>query len=366
MKTFLLLGSGELGKEFAISAKRMGHRVIACDSYDNAPAMQVADLKYVFNMLNSERLLDVIKKTNPDFIIPEIEAIRTEALIEVENDGKYVVPNARAVNLTMNRDHIRDRANELGLKTAKYNYATTENEIKTQIKNIGFPCILKPVMSSSGKGQAIINNFGEIRESWMYATKNMRGDRKKVIIEEFIDFEYEITLLTIKQKNRETIFCDPIGHIQVKGDYEESWQPHVLNDELKIKAQNMSRVITNDLGGVGLFGVEFFIRKNEVIFSELSPRPHDTGMVTMYTQNLNEFDLHLRAVLGLPIPNIKLFRSGYSFVIKADKDMKKSSYRLEGIQEALALEDVDIRIFGKPYAYANRSNPNTKTASRNS
>ncbi len=355
MKKILLLGSGELGKEFTISAKRMGFRVIACDSYANAPAMQVSDENMVFNMLDGEQLKNNILKADPDIIVPEVEAIRTKVLLDLENTGKLVVPSAKAVDFTMNRDQIRDLAKYLGLSTAKYFYAESKLDIENKIEICGFPCIIKPVMSSSGKGQKIIYNFNQISESWTYATNNMRGDRKKVIIEEFINFDSEITLLTVKQFDAATVFCMPIGHIQKDGDYQESWQPHNISTSLLNKAKFMAKVITDNLGGYGLYGVEFFIRGEEVIFSELSPRPHDTGMVTMFTQNLSQFDLHLRALMHLPIPNIKLIRPGNSIVIKADNNIEKASkYVIEGLEQALNLKDVDIRIFGKPTAYPNR------------
>ncbi len=355
MKKILLLGSGELGKEFVISAKRIGCEVIACDKYPNAPAMQVADKSVVFDMLDGKKLLKIVEKLKPDFIVPEIEAIRTEELFNIENQGITVVPSAKAVNLTMNRDSIRDRANRLNIKTAKYEYAHNLHELNAGIKIIGIPCIVKPVMSSSGKGQTLVNDFKEVSLAWDNATKNMRGDRIKVIIEEFIEFDSEITLLTIRQKKLKTLFCSPIGHKQVNGDYVESWQPEKIEPRLLKKAQDISKKITEDLGGEGLFGVEFFIKKEDVIFSELSPRPHDTGMVTMYTQNLSEFDLHVRAILGYPIYNISILRKGYSTVIKADTSEKNEfEYKFAGIEEALKLGDIDIRLFGKLKAWSSR------------
>ena len=355
MKKILLLGSGELGKEFTISAKRLGCEVIACDKYANAPAMQVADSSVVFDMLDAKKLANLVDEVKPDFIVPEIEAIRTEELFNIENKGITVVPSARAVNLTMNRDAIRDRAIELGIKTAKYKYAHSLDELEQAIKTIGFPCIVKPVMSSSGKGQTLIKAQEEVPLAWENATKNMRGDRVKVIIEEFINFISEITLLTIRQSNSSTIFCPPIGHKQEQGDYIESWQPENINQDLLAKAKNISEKITKDLGGNGLFGVEFFITTDDIIFSELSPRPHDTGMVTMYTQNLSEFDLHARAILSYPINNILMLRQGYSTVIKANGfEDKNFDYKFSGIEKALELDDVDIRLFGKPKAWNNR------------
>ena len=355
MKKILLLGSGELGKEFTISAKRLGCEVIACDKYANAPAMQVADNSVVFDMLDAKKLANLVEEVKPDFIVPEIEAIRTEELFNIENKGITVVPSARAVNLTMNRDAIRDRAIELGIKTAKYKYAHSLDELEQAIKTIGFPCIVKPVMSSSGKGQTLIKAQEEVPLAWENATKNMRGDRVKVIIEEFINFISEITLLTIRQSNSSTIFCPPIGHKQEQGDYIESWQPENINQDLLSKAKNISEKITKDLGGNGLFGVEFFITTEDIIFSELSPRPHDTGMVTMYTQNLSEFDLHARAILSYPINSVLMLRKGYSTVIKANGfEDKNFDYKFSGIEKALELDDVDIRLFGKPKAWNNR------------
>ena len=355
MKKILLLGSGELGKEFTISAKRMGCDVIACDSYPNAPAMQLADSYKVFDMLDARKLKKIVQETKPDFIVPEIEAIRTEELLSLEEQGFKVVPSAKAVNLTMNRDAIRNRATSLGIKTAKYKYASNVEELSDASKKIGFPCIVKPVMSSSGKGQTKLNSDNDIEIAWQEASKSMRGDRGKVIVEEFISFNSEITLLTVKQKHGETIFCPPIGHIQSEGDYIESWQPCDINETLLNRARDISKVITDDLGGYGIFGVEFFVLDNDVIFSELSPRPHDTRMVTMFTQNLNEFDLHLRALLNLPIPNILLLRKGYSTVIKAGNDIPKNScFEIKGLEKALLLNNVDIRIFGKQKAWSGR------------
>ncbi len=355
MKKILLLGSGELGKEFAISAQRLGCDIIACDSYPNAPAMQVADCFKVFDMLDPNKLKDAVKEFNPDFIVPEIEAIRTQELLKLEEQGFNIVPSARAVNLTMNRDEIRNRATALGIRTAKYEYASNIKELIAATQKIGFPCIVKPVMSSSGKGQTKLYGENNVENAWDEAARNMRGDRAKVIVEEFIVFNSEITLLTVKQKKGETLFCSPIGHTQSEGDYIESWQPFDINEDLLNQAQNISKVITDDLGGYGIFGVEFFVLENEVIFSELSPRPHDTGMVTMFTQNLNEFDLHLRALLELPIPNILLLRKGYSTVIKAGDDMPKNSkYEIKGLEKALLINNVDVRIFGKSKAWPGR------------
>ncbi len=355
MKKILLLGSGELGKEFVISAQRLGCTVIACDKYENAPAMQVADAAKVFDMLDKNKLRKTVEEIKPDYIVPEIEAIRTEELINLEKKGYSVIPSARAVNVTMNRDSIRDRATQLGIKTAKYKYAINKKELDLAIQEVGLPCIIKPVMSSSGKGQAVIKNSQDSDFAWDFANKNMRGDRAKVIVEEIIKFKSEITLLAVKQKKSKTVFCPPIGHNQEKGDYKESWQPARISEKLLKKAEKISRVITNDLGGNGIFGVEFFVLKNDVIFSELSPRPHDTGMVTLFTQNLSEFDLHLRAILELPVPNITLLRKGFTSVIKTQSQEKKPfQYEIKGLEKALKINNVDIRLFGKPLAWDGR------------
>ncbi|MHC5727222.1 MAG: formate-dependent phosphoribosylglycinamide formyltransferase, partial [Nostoc sp.] len=302
----MLLGSGELGKEFAIAAQRLGNYVIAVDRYANAPAMQVADAYEVISMLSPDDLEAVVTKHQPNIIIPEIEAIRTEKLIEFEQRGITVIPTAAATNYTMNRDRIRELAHqELGIRTAKYGYATTLEELIAVSNKIGFPNVVKPVMSSSGKGQSVVQNKSEVEKAGNYAISNSRGDSQKVIVEEFINFEIEITLLTIKQWNAPTIFCSPIGHRQERGDYQESWQPALISEDKILKAQEIAIKVTDALGGAGIFGVEFFITQDEVIFSELSPRPHDTGMVTLISQNLNEFELHLRAILDLPIPHIE-------------------------------------------------------------
>jgi len=346
----LLLGSGELGREFAISAKRYGCYVIACDSYAHAPAMQVADEAEVFSMLDAEALRSAIEKHTPDLIVPEIEAIRTEVLQEFEDRGFTVVPSARAASLTMNRDRIRDlAANELGLRTSKYRYAESLEEVRAAVAHTGLPCVIKPVMSSSGKGQSTVRSLEELERAWDYAVANMRGDRKKVIVEEFIAFEYEITLLTIRSREGVS-YCEPIGHRQERGDYQESWQPTPMTAKLLTDAQEMARKVVDNLGGHGIFGVEFFVTKDEVIFSELSPRPHDTGLVTLLSQNLSEFDLHARAVLGLPIPHIRLNGPTASAVILADREAERFS--IEGLGDALALgsdrNEVEVRIFGKP------------------
>ena len=355
MKKILLLGSGELGKEFVIAAKRAGQYVIACDRYDNAPAMQVADEREVFSMLDGDALDAAVKKHHPDIIVPEIEAIRVEKLFEYENQGIQVVPSARAVNFTMNRRAIRDLASRvLGLRTAKYFYAKTYDEFKEAADEIGFPCVVKPLMSSSGHGQSYVHNDGELEAAFRNAMEGSRGDVKEVIIEEFIDFDSEFTLLTVTQKNGDTLFCPPIGHVQKAGDYRESWQPYKISDEALAKAQEMAAAVTKALTGAGIWGVEFFLTKQgEVIFSELSPRPHDTGMVTLgHTTNLSEFELHFRAVMGLPIAGIHLEHAGASAVVLSPVESNTPlDYNLE---EALKQDHTRIRIFGKPEAHVGR------------
>jgi phosphoribosylglycinamide formyltransferase 2 len=349
MKKILLLGSGELGKELAISLKRIGCSVIACDAYENAPAMQVSDKNEVFNMLDKEKLSELINKHKPDYIVPEVEAIETNVLIDAEQNGYNVIPSAKAVNLTMNRDRIRDRAKHLGLKTANFAYAETEEELILEANKIGTKVAVKPVMSSSGKGQSYANSEDELKLSWKFALEGMRGNRKRVIVEEFIDFEYEITLLTILEKSRQVTFCNPIGHFQKRGDYQYSWQPANCSQDVIRKAQDAAKKMVLDLGGSGIFGVEFFIdKKGEVIFSELSPRPHDTGMVTMFTQNFSQFDIHARVLLGMPLPEIKLNQPGASHVILAEENAS-GNYVIDGIEEALKDKNVDYRIFGKPF-----------------
>ena len=355
MKKILLLGSGELGKEFVIAAKRAGQYVIACDRYDNAPAMQVADEREVFSMLDGDALEAVVKKHQPDIIVPEIEAIRTERLFQFEEQGIQVVPSARAVNYTMNRRAIRDLASkELGLRTAKYFYAKTFDEFKKAADEIGFPCVVKPLMSSSGHGQSYVHNDDELEQAFREAMEGSRGDVKEVIIEEFIDFDSEFTLLTVTQKNAPTIFCPPIGHVQKGGDYRESWQPYKISDAAQKTAQHMADQVTKALTGYGIWGVEFFLTKQgEVIFSELSPRPHDTGMVTLgHTTNLSEFELHFRAVMGLPIAGIHLEHAGASAVILSPVESQEPlDYHVD---EALTEDRTRIRIFGKPEAHFGR------------
>jgi len=346
----LLLGSGELGREFVISAKRLGAHVVACDAYAGAPAMQVADEFEVFSMLDGAALGAAIDKHKPDFIVPEVEAIRTEVLKDYEDRGQNVVPSARATIMTMNRDRIREvAASELGLPTSKYLYAETLEEMRDAVAKVGIPCVVKPVMSSSGKGQSTVKAAGDIDTAWNYAVAGMRGDRKRVIVEAFIAFDYEITLLTIRTREG-VIFCDPIGHRQERGDYQESWQPTAMAPAAVIEAQRQAKAVVDNLGGYGLFGVEFFVKGEEVIFSELSPRPHDTGMVTLISQNLTEFDLHARAILGLPIPSITQHGASASAVVLADRD--STDFVVEGVAEALrtatADVDIDVRIFNKP------------------
>ncbi len=347
MRKIMLLGAGELGKEFVISAQRLGLETIAVDRYAGAPAMQVADHFEVIDMLDSNELEKVVGKHQPDIIVPEIEAIRTEKLMEFESQGIQVVPTAKATFLTMNRDAIRDvAAQKLKLKTAKFLYAESLKDLIEASKKIGFPNVVKPVMSSSGKGQSVVKKSSEVEAAWNYAISGMRGDKVKVIVEEFIPFESEITLLTIKQKKGPTLFVNPIGHRQERGDYQESWMPAKISSAQLKKAQAMAKKITDYLGGSGLFGVEFFLTKKDIYFSELSPRPHDTGMVTLISQDLTEFDLHLRAILGLPIPQISYWGPAASAVILAKQDSEK--FQITGIEKALAVKEVDVRIFGKP------------------
>lgn len=349
-KTILLLGSGELGKEFTIAVKRYGHRVIAVDSYDGAPTMQVTNEREVIDMLSGDDLDRIVAKHKPDIIVPEIEAIRTERFYDYEKQGIEVIPSARAANFTMNRKAIRDLASkELGLKTARYEYAKTIEEFRDALAKIGIPCVVKPLVSSSGKGQSYIRNANEIEHAWEIAMTKSRAKVNEVIVEEFISFDSEITLLTVTQRNGETLFCPPIGHRQERGDYMESWQPAEISAKHLAEAQRMTGAVTKSLTGFGIWGVEFFLsNKDGVYFSELSPRPHDTGMVTMSgSQNFTEFDLHARAVLGLPIPAIILERTGASAVILApDESPKEPSY--EGLDQALSVPGIEIRIFGKP------------------
>jgi len=346
----LLLGSGELGREFVISAKRLGARVIACDSYAGAPAMQVADEAEVFSMLDAAALSAAIDKHKPDFVVPEVEAIRTEVLKDFEDKGQKIVPSARATMMTMNRDRIRDvAATELGLPTSKYMYAESLDEMRAAVAKVGIPCVVKPVMSSSGKGQSTVKTDADVEKSWEYAVSGMRGDRKRVIVEAFVAFDYEITLLTIRTRDG-VVFCEPIGHRQERGDYQESWQPTAMSAKALKSAQDQAKAVVDNLGGYGLFGVEFFVVGDDVIFSELSPRPHDTGMVTLISQNLTEFDLHARAILGLPIPSITQHGASASAVVLADRVAE--DFTITGLDAALRPSapgtDVDVRVFGKP------------------
>lgn len=359
MKKILLLGSGELGKEFVIAAQRLGQYVIACDSYAGAPAMQVADSYEVFSMLDGQALDAAVCKHRPDIIVCEIEAIRTERLYDYEKEGIHVVPSARAVNFTMNRKAIRDlAAKELGLKTARYFYARTLEELQQAAVEIGYPCVVKPLMSSSGKGQSVVRSADDIEKAFNYGMEGSRGDVKELIIEEFVKFDYEITLLTVTQQNGHTLFCAPIGHVQEHGDYRESFQPRVMKESHLREAERMAKAVTEALGGAGIWGVEFFVSEKEgVYFSELSPRPHDTGMVTLAgTQNFNEFELHCRAALGLPIPCVKQLRKGASAVILSGitpAQMAGEVPQFRGVERTCE-EDADIRLFGKPTVRLNR------------
>jgi phosphoribosylglycinamide formyltransferase 2 len=356
LATLMLLGSGELGREFTIAAKRLGCRLIACDRYENAPAMQMADAFEVFPMLDGAAVRAAVEKHKPDVIVPEIEAIDTDTLAQLEQEGWRVAPSAKAVQLTMNRDGIRDFASkELGLITSNYRFAESREDAITAAQEVGFPCILKPVMSSSGKGQSTAKDVDAVGTAWDYAVANMRGDRPRVIVEEFIQFDSEITLLTVATKDG-VIFCAPIGHRQEHGDYRESWQPAGIPREALHSARFQSRKVVEALGGYGIFGVEFFVRGDQAIFSELSPRPHDTGMVTLISQFPNQFELHLRAVLGLPIPSIELVGPSASAVILSSEE--SDAFSFEGVPDALALgapgKPVDLRIFAKPKTLKNR------------
>jgi len=348
MVKILLLGSGELGKEFAIAAQRIGQYIIAIDSYENAPAMQVAHEFEVINMLDGSELDRIVGKHQPDFIVPEIEAIRTERFYEYEKQGITVVPSAKAANFTMNRKAIRDlAAKDLGLRTARYRYATSADELQKAVREVGIPCVVKPLMSSSGKGQSTIKSVEDISKAWNYAVEGSRGDVIEIIVEAFVDFHSEITLLTVTQNGNPTLFCAPIGHRQERGDYMESWQPARVSKKDLAEAQDMARKVTEALGGAGLFGVEFFLTNEGVYFSELSPRPHDTGMVTLAgTQNFNEFELHLRTILSLPIFEITLEKNGASAVVLASENSNNPTYT--GIEKVAALPKTDFRIFGKP------------------
>ena len=353
MKKVMLLGAGELGRELTISLKRLGCTVIACDRYENAPAMQVSDKALVFDMLNEDKLRQHILSVDPDLVVPEIEAINTQVLLNMESD-RVIVPSARAVDLTMNRDRIRDRAAKIGLPTAKYSYAENIDQMLAQYQDMGCKVVVKPVMSSSGKGQSTVGpgDTKAAQQAWHYAVDNMRGDRPKVIVEEFIEFDYEITLLTIRQKNNDTVYCPVLKHQQVDGDFKISEQGTFDMGALEDKAQAMAKHMTDDLSGYGLFGVEFFIRGDDVIFSELSPRPHDPGLLTLYTQDLSEFDLHARAILNLPIAEIKILRPGACHTINAEQ--ASDDYAIIGLAEIEGVRGVETMLFGKPDAYPNR------------
>ncbi|RMA96087.1 formate-dependent phosphoribosylglycinamide formyltransferase [Hydrogenothermus marinus] len=343
----LLLGSGELGKEFTIEALRLGIEVIAVDNYEFAPAMQVAQRSYVIDMKNGEQIKNIVYREKPDFIVPEIEAINTDMLVQLEKEGFNVVPCANAVKHTMNRISIRRlAAEEVGLPTSKYRFASDIETYKKAVKEIGLPVVVKPVMSSSGKGQSIVKKEEDIEKAWYYAQENARGKGGEVIIEEFIDFDYEITLLTVRTKNQGTLFCPPIGHIQVEGDYWESWQPHPMSEKALEKAKDIAKKITDALGGYGIFGCELFIKDDMVWFNEISPRPHDTGMTTMVSQNMSEFEIHLRAILGLPIDIKMIAPAGASYCFHAKDYGVAPVY--EGVEKALSIPDTKIRIFGKP------------------
>lgn len=343
----MLCGSGELGKEVVIELQRYGIEVIACDAYENAPAMQVADRSYVFSMLDSNELRRVIELEKPDLVVPEVEAIATDALAEIESEGKAtIIPTARATQLTMNREGIRRMAvEELGCKTSPYAFAATEEDYMAAIEKIGLPCVVKPIMSSSGKGQSTVKTQDDVMASWKYAQEGGRAGAGKVIIEGFVDFDYEITLLTIRHVGG-TSFCAPVGHIQVDGDYRESWQPAPMSPSALKSAQEMAAAVTKNLGGYGLFGVEMFVKNDEVIFSEVSPRPHDTGMVTMISQDLSQFALHARAILGLPIPNIEQHGPSASCALVVEGHSE--NVRFDNISTALAQPDTQLRLFGKP------------------
>ena len=349
----LLLGSGELGKELVIEAKRLGCEVIAVDKYENAPAMQVADKHFILDMNNKKLLIDLINGLQPDFVIPEIESLSIDALKDLENNGINIVPNSRTVEMTMNRDKIRDLAsNDLNIRTAKYKYVYDLSKLESYASEIGFPLLLKPLMSSSGKGQNLVQKKDDLESAWIQALENSRGDVKGVILEEYIDFNYEFTLLSVRTKEGQTIFCPPIGHKQFNGDYQCSWQPTPIENSILEEAKQVTKIILDNLKGAGIYGVEFFVKESYLIFSELSPRPHDTGMVTLLSQNMNEFELHLRALLDLPIPEINLISPAATRVILSEDEYKKFAFY--GIYEALKIQNSKILIFGKPYAKKGR------------
>ncbi len=349
----LLLGSGELGKELVIEAKRLGCEVIAVDKYENAPAMQVADKHFVIDMSDKKLLTDLISSLKPDFVIPEIESLSIEALKDLENTGINIVPNSRTVEMTMNRDKIRDLAStDLNIKTAKYKYVYDSFRLKSYALEIGFPLLLKPLMSSSGKGQSLVIKEDDLEKAWIQALENSRGDVKGVILEEYINFNYEFTLLSVRTKEGKNIFCPPIGHEQYNGDYQCSWQPMPIKKSILEEAKQVTNIILDNLNGAGIYGVEFFVKESDLIFSELSPRPHDTGMVTLLSQNINEFELHLRALLDLPIPEINLISPAATRVILSEDDYQKFAFY--GIYQALKIKNSKILIFGKPFAKKGR------------
>lgn len=351
-KKALLLGSGELGKEVAIELQRFGVEVVACDKYDNAPAMQIAHRRHVFSMLDADRLREVIEAEKPDFIIPEVEAIATPTLIQLEKEGYHVTPTANAAFLTMNREGIRRLAAEtLGIKTSKYVFASTEEEFRNAVKEIGIPCVVKPIMSSSGHGQSVVKSVDDIDNSWHIAQEGGRAGAGRVIVEAFVDFDYEITLLTVRNILG-TEFCEPIGHIQIDGDYRYSWQPQAMSPVAKAKAQEIAKKVTDALGGYGIFGVEMFIKGDDVIFSEVSPRPHDTGMVTMISQDLSEFALHARALLGLPIPGIRFYGPSASRAVVVEGDTDTINFN--NLDKVLEESGTQMRIFGKPEVKGHR------------
>ncbi|MCM3676466.1 phosphoribosylglycinamide formyltransferase 2 [Peribacillus simplex] len=351
-KRILLLGSGELGKEVILEAQRLGVETVAVDRYEHAPAMQVAHRSYVIDMLDPEQLRGVVEKEQPDLIVPEIEAIATSELVKLEEEGFHVIPTARAAKLTMDREGIRRLASEtLEIPTAAYKFADTYEEFVQAAKEVGFPNVVKPLMSSSGKGQSVCRTEGDLEDCWKIAMEGGRVQNGRVIIEEFIRFDSEITLLTVRAVNG-TMFCAPIGHIQQGGDYIESWQPHNMTEAQIMEAKRIAHAITDELGGYGLFGVELFLSGDKVYFSEVSPRPHDTGLVTLVTQNLSEFALHIRAILGFPIPEIKLINPGASRPLKAQDEL--SEYSIVGVEQALALPNTQVRLFGKPVTKAGR------------
>jgi phosphoribosylglycinamide formyltransferase 2 len=342
----LLLGSGELGKEVALEAQRLGVETIAVDRYDNAPAMQVAHRKHVTDMLDGDAIRAIIEKEHPDLIVPEIEAIATETLLELESEGHRVIPTARAARLTMDREGIRRLAAEtLGLPTAPYRFADSLDELRAAAAELGYPCVIKPIMSSSGKGQSVCRSEAELEGCWNYAMEGGRAKKTRIIVEGFVTFDSEITLLTVRSVSG-TSYCPPIGHVQKDGDYIESWQPHAMTEAHIREAEEIALRITEELGGYGIYGVELFITPNGVLFSEVSPRPHDTGMVTMATQDLSEFALHVRAILGFPIPTIRLLTPGASRTLKADRE--SDEFRIGGVEEALSVPNAQVRLFGKP------------------